>query len=159
MQRDLKTGLENVVYSVSLGSSLIRYGALSPDGQELALVIEARGTGSRALIVVPVRGGEPRQILKGNIHHQAGLAWTPDGREILFARYTVTGDLGVEELTTEPWRVSAEGGEPQRLELGMDNPRHITMHPDGQHIAFTAGERKIEVWVMENFLPELSSTE
>ena len=37
----------------------------------------------------------------------------------------------------------------------------LCLHPDGQRVAFTARSqaRKSEVWVMENFLPELSSTE
>ena len=54
------------------------------------------------------------------------------------------------------WRISAEGGEPQRLELAVDNLRATpTVHPDGQRIAFTAGQHKAEVWVMENVLPDL----
>jgi len=33
----------------------------------------------------------------------------------------------------------------------------LAIHPDGRQIAFTAGEVKEEVWVMENFLPALKA--
>jgi hypothetical protein len=31
--------------------------------------------------------------------------------------------------------------------------RDLCLHPDGRHIAFTAGQDTSEVWAMENFLP------
>jgi hypothetical protein len=30
----------------------------------------------------------------------------------------------------------------------------LSVHPDGQQIAFSAFKRQTEIWVMENFLPE-----
>jgi hypothetical protein len=29
----------------------------------------------------------------------------------------------------------------------------VRLHPDGRRIAFTSGERKSELWVLENLLP------
>jgi len=39
--------------------------------------------------------------------------------------------------------------------------RGLSVHPDGRRLAFHAssGDGTTEVWVMENFLPELSSTQ
>jgi Tol biopolymer transport system component len=80
-------------------------------------------------------------------HTGTGLSWTPDGRYILFEMR----NLGHLE-PTELWRVPAEGGEAQKL-LEMDGLTDISVHPDGQHIAFTVGSTQFEVWAMESFLP------
>ena len=51
-----------------------------------------------------------------------------------------------------------EGGEPQKLGVEMKNILDLSVHPDGQHIAFRAStNRPGEVWVMENFLPGLTA--
>jgi hypothetical protein len=57
-----------------------------------------------------------------------------------------------DESKTELWRIPLQGGEPQKLDLTAEKMREIRVHPDGRHIAFTAGQDKQEVWVMENFL-------
>lgn len=50
------------------------------------------------------------------------------------------------------WRVPVAGGEPEDLGLEMEKLRQPVISADGRKIAFTAGGRKTEVWVMENFL-------
>jgi hypothetical protein len=35
----------------------------------------------------------------------------------------------------------------------MGSSTSLSVHPDGRRIAFTAGEAKEEVWVMENIWP------
>jgi hypothetical protein len=35
----------------------------------------------------------------------------------------------------------------------MDGVGELSIHPDGRRIAFTAGSRKEEVWVMDNLFP------
>jgi hypothetical protein len=35
----------------------------------------------------------------------------------------------------------------------MDGLRDVSIHPDGRRIAFNAGWRRFEQWVMEHFLP------
>ena len=62
----------------------------------------------------------------------------------------------------ELWRISAEGGAPQRVGLAMDRLSHLRLHPDGRRIVFDALDARPEnneVWVMEHFLPELSATQ
>ncbi|MEN8259068.1 MAG: hypothetical protein ABFS02_00520 [Pseudomonadota bacterium] len=155
LARNLDTGQEKDLYGALTPSSFFRYMALSPDGQQLAFVTTDFAAKSHILMVVPTGGGETRELLREDFNYAAGLAWTPDGREIIFGTGGQATDL--QELTVELWRISAQGGEPQALELAMDNLRHMRVHPDGKRIAFTAGQRKFEVWVMENFLPELEA--
>jgi Tol biopolymer transport system component len=106
---------------------------------------------------MPAPSGEPHELLRLEVperfHRPARLAWTPDGRYILFGKGKCSTDQPLyADEPLELWRVPAEGGEPQKL-LAMDGLRHISIHPDGQRIVFTGGKAVSEVWVMENFLP------
>ena len=98
------------------------------------------------LKVMPAAGGEARELLRLRVPETfrwcGAVAWTPDGRYILFAKHK----------PDELWRVPAEGGKPQKL-LAMEGLCHISVHPDGQRVAFTGGRPTSEIWVMENFLP------
>jgi Tol biopolymer transport system component len=55
--------------------------AVSPDGRKLAF---CRQTARRDLYVSPMAGGEAHRLTKDN-RGMLGLAWTPDGREIVFS--------------------------------------------------------------------------
>jgi hypothetical protein len=58
------------------------------------------------------------------------------------------------------WRISIEGGEPQKMGLAMARFWDISAHPDGQQLAFSSygpTQPMPELWVMENFLPKNDS--
>ena len=38
-------------------------------------------------------------------------------------------------------------------ETGQGGMRELCAHPDGRHMAFTAGQGRSETWLLENFLP------
>ena len=121
--------------------------ALSPDGRSLAFgMSEGNRTQATVLLVMPVAGGEPRQVLKLKRGSLSGVAWTRDGNYLLFS--------GTGDPTPKLWRISIKGGQLHPIGLEADENARISFHPDGRRIAFTAGETKDEVWVMEDFLPE-----
>ncbi len=139
--RDLQTGQEKELYR----GPQLRSMSLSSDGRQLAFVERQPQAGaSRALKVMPVTGGAPRTLIEG-VGWQGPVAWTPDSRQLVFAR----GD--------ELWRMPVEGGNPHKLGLAMEQLSDLRIHPDGRRIAFVAGRHKTEVWVMENFLPALKA--
>ncbi len=83
-------------------------------------------------------------------------AWMPDGGHVLFGKGRIEG----QEPRFELWRISAEGGEPQYLGLAMEGLLlyGLSVHPDGQRIAFTAGrDLGSQTWVIKNLLPELEA--
>ena len=56
---------------------------VSPDGTTLAFIRYER-PGIADLYVVPMHGGEPRRLTTWNAS-LTGLAWTPDGRELVYS--------------------------------------------------------------------------
>jgi hypothetical protein len=71
---------------------------------------------------------------------------TPDGRYVFITRATAN------RAQTTLWSVAARGGAPNKIDLTVPALREVRIHPDGQRIAFTAGEGQMEIWVLENFL-------
>jgi Tol biopolymer transport system component len=149
--RDLETGGETELFSV-VRPSFVGPLIVSPDGRRLAYVWRDLQKGTSVLTVMPAAGGEPRELLRRQPPEGIGdLGWMPDSRRIVYATRT-----SGEERKFELWRISAEGGEPQSLGLTMEGLSlyGLSVHPDGRHIAFTAGRpHRNEVWVLENFLP------
>ncbi len=143
MAHNLETGKEKELCQGDIWPGL----AISPDGRRIVF------SGYGVLKVLPTAGGEPRvlhrlqdkEICAFNAAG-TGLAWTADGRYVLF-----TIRSSDQPAPTELWRIHAEGGEPQKL-LEMDGLRDISVHPDGRRIAFTSGRVQMEIWAMENFL-------
>ncbi|MDA2925112.1 hypothetical protein MYX65_10785 [Acidobacteria bacterium AH-259-L09] len=158
MRRNLETGQETALSSVDQASYPFGL-AISPDGRRLALLSpQNRPT---TLKVMPATGGEPQELFsvqEPDYLDRGVLAWTPDGEHLLFGRFAQRqGEHG--QRTTALWRISARGGKPQRLELEIEGPSMVRVHPDGRQIAFRGSKTVDELWVMENFLPQLSSNE
>jgi Tol biopolymer transport system component len=151
--RDVETGQEKEIYSLTFSdSSFYASGlTLSRDGRQLAFPVSE--SGSMLIKVMPAEGGDARDLLRLNeskLPSSFGtIDWTPDGQGVLFVRQT--SPVG---FKSELWLIPVQGGEPRKLELTAENMHDLSVHPDGRHIAFTAGKPKSEIWVMENFLPK-----
>ena len=78
--------------------------AVSPDGRNLAF-IRSGIPGLNDIYVISMAGGEPRRLTDWNAA-MGGLAWTPDGREIVY-------DIE-EQAGTRLWRVQAQSSSPGR---------------------------------------------
>jgi dipeptidyl aminopeptidase/acylaminoacyl peptidase len=112
--------------------------AVSPDGRSVVYTVThydlETDRGRTHLWLVPVAGGEPRQLTHGDASASAP-AWSPDGRTIAFV--TARGDDG-----RQIWLMPAAGGEATqltRVEGGASGP---VWSPGGSLLAFTS-----RVWV------------
>ncbi|MCE6998095.1 S9 family peptidase [Saccharothrix sp. S26] len=117
--------------------------ALSPDGTRVAYA--ANTDGQQNLYVAPVAGGPARKITDYTDHAVRQVAWSPDGRALLY-----TADFqGNEQFQLH--LVDAEGGTPRRLTdaaaqhvLGssiftFDCPSPFT--PDGRAVVYAGNDR------------------
>jgi Tol biopolymer transport system component len=144
---DLETGENKELYRTPDDCLTI---ALSPDDKQLAVQSRHNET-TRIMKLISTETGEERDIHNFDTpeYRYISLAWSPDGSNIYFSRGTDSG-----------WvlcRIPASGGD--AMDLGVKNYGFagISMHPDGQQIAFFSfvGKQKPgEIWVMENFLPK-----
>jgi Tol biopolymer transport system component len=113
----------------------------SPDGKLLAFV---RGVAHEDdLYLMPALGGEPKRLTFDNGPDWIiGLAWTADGRSIVFAsRRGGTYSL---------WRIPASGGEPERLGVGGDYALQPAISRQGQRLAYVnvSGEAS-SIWRLD----------
>ncbi len=171
VRRNLATREERELYCAERPAWLADLLALSPDGGQLVFLEEnVRGeqaypypedTLESVLKVIPITGGAPRELLRVNVEEledrisrSAGLAWTSDGREVLFG---INERIDSQVQAHGLWRIALAGGEPQKLGVVMESLRGIRVHPNGRQIAFSARQKTEAVWVMENFLPEGNS--
>jgi Tol biopolymer transport system component len=147
--RDLATGRERELHSVS-GPSVYQSGVkISPDSQWLAVAFRNFEGQSQSLTVVPASGGQAREVLRSaQLSWPISIAWAPDGQGLLFVKQP-----DAKNPMTELWLVPLQGGEPRKLDLTEEGMRDLHVHPDGRHIAFTAGGDRSEVLILENFLP------
>jgi len=145
VRRDYASGEEKLL-AADAAPEFGRALAVSPDGSTLAYTAYDRQKKTVVLKLMPAGGGEARELLV--IPEQESIApgdlvWMRDSKQILFVKESAL------------WVIPAEGGEPHRLNLSMKGLRGLRFHPDGRQVAFEAGDRSAEVWVMENFLPAL----
>ena len=102
---------------------------VSPDGEQV--LFRSKRSGWLNFWVVPLEGGEPRQIAAAD-YDQTDARWSPDGRSIL---YTENRD-GTHSLRV----VSADGGEPRVIvDPQMGAVGRPEWSPDGESISYTFG--------------------
>lgn len=147
LSRDLATGEEKQLYA---GPDRTMF-SISPDGRWLAMIDQGK---KKVLRIMPTSGGEPKELLRFEEARSyfGSLEWTADGKYILFPRIHPANDYPRFAL----WRIAAEGGEPQELNLVMATFQDLSAHPDGTHLAFDSTGftlKRPAIWVMENFLP------
>lgn len=113
--------------------------AFSPDGRTLAF-IGVRGARSCDIYAVPVAGGRPTQLTFDG-RAIVGLAWTPDGREIVFS--------SEREGQSSRWRIPASGGTPKRLAEVGENAMFPCLSRQGRRLAFQREVEDTNIWRLD----------
>lgn len=107
--RSVETGEQRKVTNPQPASD--SFPAFSPDGKTLAFV-RSYTFSARELMTVPAGGG-PETRLTFDQRAIWGVAWSPNGREILFSANRGGGD--------NLWRIAARGGTPVRISATPHN--------------------------------------
>ena len=118
--------------------------AFSPDGHFLAFA--RLMAGGKDIYVVPVMtGGEPRPLTSESAVRPGaftdGLAWTSDGREIVFASNR-TGSFLL-------WRVPVSGGAPTRIDVDAQNVSRPAISRYGNRLAWIQTSSDRNIWRVE----------
>ena len=94
---------------------------LSPDGEQLAFT--GREEGPAEVYIMPALGGEAKRLTYQGSNRTSVVNWDADSKAILYS-----SNAG---LAFDPWiwKISADGGEPQRLPYGPAN--HIDFSDTG----------------------------
>jgi len=96
----------------------------SPDGQTLAFY-----RGPEGVFTVPVSGGKEQRLTSGS--YGWGLAWTPDGRDLVFP------DAGW------LWKISLGGGEAEQLHFGQDG---VQPSIRGNRLVYVRQTANLNIW-------------
>ena len=131
----------------------------SPDGRSIAFSSDRSGVAQ--LYLLPVDGGEARQLTDFKRGIGGGFAWSPDGAKIAFS---AVADAEAPDLSREPYRVDrtvyrfdaigylddeaqdiylldVAGGETTRLTDDRTNNSNLRWSPDGATILYDANMR------------------
>jgi Tol biopolymer transport system component len=155
IERSLTSGSEREVIRRRNFFALASVAVLSPDGQSIIVSTEDSAAKTSALLVVPVHGGQPKEIMR--VDHPLMVriqSWMPNSRGILAVVSSTWPGQGAGR-GAELWHVPLDGGERRKLDLNVTGMTPFSIHPDSRQIAYglTEQAKNDEVWVLEHFLP------
>jgi len=108
---------------------------ISPDGRRIAFVRAGSGYEVRT---VEMTGG-PSRLLLPKVTYLKGLAWTANGRNLLYQ-----GGAGDPKNL---WQITDSGSDPRRPPfLTEANAEQITLSPNGRQMAYSRGTQDINLW-------------
>jgi len=146
VKHDLETGEDKVLYEHSdFNWNLL---SRSPDGKNLLFAVYNPEEKKSHLLTLPAEGGKEFELCTSQ--EDKGFAWgkwSPDGKYIYFSEITEGTNL---------WRVSAQGGNPQKIWHSENRAELFSIHPDGKQISFAIRERTTEIRAIENLGQELA---
>jgi len=137
---------------MSLGNNF-----MAPHASGVAYVATRKGLSGQVKTLMFWGGaGPPRELLRASSPDEFNLSgWHGDGRDLLVVRWQRRPNAPAIEMRNETlWRVPVSGGDAVSTGLTIEGLRDISINPDGSRIAFNAGWKRGEPWVMENFLPK-----
>ena len=143
--RDLATGVERELYQGTATAKKV-----SPDGK--LVVFRTGDMKSSAIMAVPISGGTPRELIRvaAPTFLEHFVEWLPDGRLLVGS----TKQRQFDRLLA----IGLDGHVSLELPSLLQPHRSLLrVHPDGQRVAFSTGEREFELWTLENFLPSAST--
>jgi len=110
--------------------------AYSPNGKLLAFV-RNQTSNVEDVYVMPAAGGEPRRLTFDN-RGVWGLAWTSDGREVIFS----SRRQGFDRL----WRIPATGGSPELIPAAGEDAQYPSVSRKGNRLVYSRATIDTDIW-------------
>jgi hypothetical protein len=138
------------------GVTGLRDHVMAPHTSAVAYVATRKDLhGEPATLMVWGGSGDPRELLRLHEPEQLKLVgWTPDGLNLLIIRWSFDSAGGRRVGNEALWRMPITGSAPIATGLALEGLRDVSLHPNGRQIAFNAGYKRSEPWMMENALPK-----
>jgi serine/threonine protein kinase len=118
----------------------------SPDSKLVACYDAEAPPGTTRILILPIEGGEPTQVIELPQNSSNLVEWTPDARAIIYHHWQ--GDLnGI-------WKQPLAGGKPVLLtsyKREPDRRRVYSLSPDGKQWAITRSDSFYEFVLITNF--------
>ncbi len=109
----------------------------SPDGSQIAFR-RSRGDASDEIYVLPATGGQERELTFRSSPVD-GLAWSRDGKRIIFSSGQATS-LG------SIWSLSLAGGDPVVITTPLTHTSSPTIAATGHRMAYVNSPKNVSVW-------------
>ena len=101
------------------------------------------------VFVVSAEGGTARQLTDGDWHHgRGGIAWTPDGSEILFSSLR-TEDAPWAWRESEIYAVNTTSGDIRQLTTRRGPDSNPVVSPDGRRVAYTGYDFSDDTYIAQ----------
>lgn len=116
----------------------LRHIVISHDGNWLAFCEQAEAT--TLVKVIRTKGGEARQVASVRQSGVSGLDWMADSTAL------------ISSFPSDPpsvWRIPVQDGKPERLAWNLNQHGPVRWHPNGKWIAYSTGQARTEVCVLE----------
>ncbi len=120
-------------------SSADNFPAFSPDGQTLAF-IRSGGLSSEDIYLISMQGGKLQRLTTDD-RRVSSLAWTADGREIIFSSNRGGG--------FSLWRVAVSGGTPERVAATGQNAYSPAISRQGNRLAYNVSFLDSNIWRLD----------
>jgi hypothetical protein len=130
---------------------------MAPHAPGVAYVASRKGmNGPNKTLMFWGGAGSPRELLRTSSPDEFTLAgWHGDGTNLLVIRWRHRpGGPELEPRNETLWRVPVSGSGAVSTGFTIEGLRDISIHPNGRRIAFNAGWKRGEHWVMENLPPD-----
>ncbi len=111
---------------------------VSPDGKMIAF-IRMLGSGPNSEIyLMPATGGAPKRLTFDDRPIGDGIAWMPDGKEIIYS--------SVRDGSLRLMRVTASGGTPEQVADVGNNAYSVAISSRGNRLAYLQYKDDVNIW-------------
>jgi Tol biopolymer transport system component len=134
--------------------------AVSPDGATLAFVRQSAaraahgdfggGSGSGSDVYLCDLSGNNLRRLTFENASVSGIAWSADGRDVIYAANRGGGD--------RLWRIDASGGSPRNVQAGGKSQAFPAVAPAGHRLAYTETPALDAIWRIDLNAPDPAAT-
>jgi Tol biopolymer transport system component len=111
--------------------------AVSPDGATVAFVRANSSTDGSDIFLCDLSGGSPRRVTFDD-RPIRGLAWTPDGRDLVYGGNRMRG--------WRLWRLPAFGGSPRELIIAGGRAQYPAVASTGNRLVYSDSTEVSAIW-------------